>query len=79
MKQLSKLLIFNVLALVLGCCKEYDDSELRDAVSSLEQRISAMETVMSAYKNKLLITSVSKTDDGYVIVFSDGSKAVVSN
>lgn len=68
-----------IAVLCCACGKEYDDSELRNAVSSLEQRISAMETVMSAYKNKLLISSVSKTEDGYVIVFSDGSKAVVTN
>lgn len=68
-----------VAALCCACGKEYDDSELRNAVGSLEQRVSAMETVMSAYKNKLLISSVSKTEDGYVIVFSDGSKAVITN
>ena len=73
-----------VLLCIVGC--EYDDSELRKAnedlknsVSKLEQRVSSVEAVQKAYNNNLFISSITKIQDGYEIVFSDGSKATILN
>jgi hypothetical protein len=63
---------------VVGCSK-YDDTEVWGSINSLKERVSAMETVMNAYKNNLYITSVATAANGYVITFSDGSKAVIEH
>ena len=73
------LLLASVALLICGCSKEYDDSKLNGRIDSLEQRLSAMETVMRAYENNLFIQSVQAIDDGYIITFSDGSKATITN
>lgn len=75
--------IFTLLAIAMllcfGCNDKYDDTELRNSINSLEQRISAMETVMKAYKGNLFIQSVEGTENGYTIIFSDGSQATIVN
>ena len=77
---MKKLLLLASLALlVCGCAKEYNDSALNSRIDSLEQRLSAVETVLRAYEKNLTIQSVEKTADGYVIIFSDGSKATITN
>lgn len=72
---------FLVLALLASaaCSDAYDDSELRKSINSLEQRVAALETVMKAYENNLFIKTVETTQDGYIITFSDGSKATIIN
>lgn len=69
------------LALLVSGCKDdkYDDSNAWSSIHALEERMKAMETVMNAYKNNLYIQSVTEIDNGYVITFSDGSKATVQN
>lgn len=72
--------LFVVLISVISYgCKDYDDTEVWDSINSLEQRMSAMETVMNAYKNNILIKSVDETNNGYVITFTDGSSATIAN
>jgi hypothetical protein len=74
------LLLTLVIVLTLsGCSEKYDDTALWNSVNDLEQRMSAVETVMNAYKNNLFIRSVVKTIDGYSITFSDGSIAQITN
>lgn len=53
------------------------DSELRDELDSLKNRVLILETVMNAYESNLMITSIKKTEEGYDIVFTDGSKATI--
>ncbi len=79
MKKLLILFAAAAISLVAGCSKEYDDTNVWNSINSLEQRLSAMETVMNAYKNNLFIKSVQKTGNGYVITFSDGSTATIAN
>lgn len=80
---MKKLFIFLLAAVAIslaaGCTKEYDDSALNNRINSLEQRLSALETVMQAYQNNLYIKSVQHTDNMYIITFSDGSTATISN
>ena len=79
MKKLLTMIATALVVLAAGCSKEFDDSALNDRIDSLEKRMSALETVMNAYKNNLFIKSVQKTDNGYVITFSDGSTATIAN
>ena len=78
MKKLFLMMASALLLLAVGCSK-YDDSELNGRIDSLEQRLSALETVMRAYENNLFIKSVQQIDNGYVITFSDGSTATITN
>lgn len=80
------------LALALaGCSKEYDDTELRNKISSLESRIAELEslkttmsgiqTTVANLEKKLSVTAV-KTDpaNGNVTIsFSDGSTATLTS
>jgi len=77
--KLKVLLVVLSVALFVGCSNKFDDSPLWSAIDSLQQRVDALETVMKAYQNKVLIDNVQTTDDGYIITFSDGSKAVIVN
>ncbi|MDR1004004.1 MAG: leucine-rich repeat protein [Prevotellaceae bacterium] len=79
MKKYFALISTMMILCIVGCNKEYDDTKVWNSIHSLEERISAMETVMNAYKNNLFITSVTTITDGYVITFSDGSKATIMN
>lgn len=63
----------------IGCTDPYDDSSVWDSINVLNDRMSAMETVMNAYKNNLFITFIDEVDNGYVITFSNGSKATITN
>ena len=78
-KLFALLMSFLAPVLLVGCAEEYDDSKVWESINSLERRISAMETVLNAYKNKLFVESVAQVADGYIITFSDGSKASVYN
>lgn len=81
MKHLLRVLLGVALLCGAASCggDEYDDAALRQQIADLEARLTAAETVLNAYKNKLFINSVQTTDAGYVITFSDGSKATITN
>ena len=71
--------LFAAALLVSGCSKEYDDSKIWDSIDSIQQQVSAMETIIRAYENKLFIESVTQIENGYEIIFSDNSKATITN
>ena len=79
MKKLFILLAVAAMGFMAGCGDEYDDSALSGRIDSLEQRLSALETVMRAYESNLFILSVQESEEGYVINFSDGSVAIITN
>ena len=54
-----------------------DSTGLRESLDSLKNRVLILETVMNAYESNLMITSIEKTSEGYVLVFTDGSTAVI--
>lgn len=58
----------------VACNSEYDDTAVWDTIKALEQRTQAMESVLNALKNKLTVTSVRTTSDGFIITFSDGNR-----
>ena len=73
-------------------CK-YDDDELWEQVNSLNDRltsveaqlptmnsgISSLSTIVNQMKNNVSVTKVETTKTGYVIHFSDGKTATISN
>lgn len=74
-------------------CEKYDDSELRNGLSSLTSRVTALEswkntaqgniqsllTLTEGLNKNYFITAINKLDDGYEFVFSNGSKAVIKD
>lgn len=90
-----KLIILSALSsfFVLSCSKEYDDSELWDKVNSLDDRITSieekiesmnkeitsMENIVKALEKRLYITNITSLSEGYEILFSDGSKIIISD
>lgn len=57
----------------------YDDSEVKQSIAGLESRVSALETVLNAYKGGTLIKSVTTVVGGYSIVFTDGTSVQIVN
>ena len=91
---MKKLFSLMVCALMLfGCSEEYDDSGLRNDLNDLENRvekleelckqmntnISSLQTLVTALQKQVTITKVEQTTDGYVIRFSDGQTATITN
>lgn len=91
MKTKNLLLMLLVSAAAVSC--KYDDGELWNKVNSLEDRlenvestltsmnsdISSLSTIVNAIKNNVSIKSVKQTEDGYLIEFSDGKTATITN
>ena len=92
MKKFKRLLLFMLMTTVIAGCK-YDDGELWDKVNSLDNRLTQIETQMSqmnaeinsistiinALQNKVYVTSVKETENGYQITFSDGKTIKITN
>ena len=91
---MKKLLLILSTAFVLslvGC--SYDDSRLWDVIDKLEEeqekleeeqeqmqeQLNAQQTLLNALANKLTITAITDTAEGYTIVFSDGSTAIIKD
>lgn len=89
--------LFTLLSIVLLCgamwsC-EYDDSELRDKVENLDDRLGnleeavrvtnsdlgALRQLVKALENAVTIEAVITTENGYTIKFSNGTEASISN
>ena len=73
----------------VASCVKFDDSEIQGELSDIKSRLDALETkvntnisslweIVNAQKNSITITSVSETDDSWIIVFSNGKTATVS-
>ena len=79
-------------AMLFGACEQLD-SELYDRLDSLEGRVAALETQVSTINSniaalqslldalgaELTISSVTSTDGGFTIKFSDGKSFVITN
>ena len=86
------LLALVLLTGITTSCK-YDDGEIWDSVNNLADRVSALETltkqmnsditalqtVVAAFQNQVTISKVEELTDGYIIHFSDGTKATIRN
>lgn len=86
----SILTVFLAASTLFSC---YDDTELRENISGLDKRVSALEaqcakanadivaiqTILNALQNKVYVQSVKGTETGYVITFTDGTQAIISD
>ena len=77
---------------IASSCK-YDDDEVWDSVNNLADRVTALETatkqlnsdiaalqsIVSALQNQVSVSDVEKLADGYIIHFTDGTKATIKN
>ena len=87
-------LAFGVVATLLaavGC--QYDDTniwnemeQIKDRIETLEQAviktnedIVALQTIVNALQKSVYVTSVEQSYEGYVIKFSDGTSATITN
>ena len=91
-KNLEKLLLFIVMSIAIVGCK-YDDGELWDKVNSLDNRLTQIEaqlsqmnadinsisTIVNALQDKVYVTSVKETENGYQITFTDGKTVKITN
>ena len=84
MKKLLLLFAPLTLGLMVGC--SYDDSAILDKIAEMEKehdemqaQIDTQQTLLDALANKLTITAVTETENGYIVKFSDGSTATISD
>ncbi len=90
---MKKFLVFTLVALSMTFTGCYDDSALWNEIEDLDQRVTNLETVVedvnnnidalqtlvNALQNEVSIVSVTDTDNGYSILFSDGTTATITN
>ncbi len=89
MKKLFTFLTVALLAFALTGCRGriWDElEELDNRVTALEEvvkktndDIAALQTIVNALQNNVYVLSVETTPNGYVINFSDGTSAIISN
>ncbi len=79
MKRLLSLVLIATLALMPGGCQKYDDSELREEIAGLRQRLEAVESLntykdlLSKLDNGKTVVGVSESDGVYTLTFDDSS------
>lgn len=92
LKRANLFLLLAFLLVGVGACK-YDDDALWDKVNSLDDRVTAVEgqleqtnsglsaisTILNALQNNIYVESVTETEDGYQIKFSDGESVTIKN
>jgi hypothetical protein len=93
MKRFDFILLITIFFIFINGCSKYDDSDLRDRLNSLNNRVTSIEAVLEVMNNeinavgslaealqqRLYVSDVGTTDNGYSLTFSDGSKVVVSH
>ena len=91
MRKILNFFMMMALGVILTGC--YDDTLLWDEMKDVKNRLTILEnaakqtssditclqTLVEAMQRNVYVTSVNTTTDGYVINFSDGSTATVSN
>ena len=91
MKNLFKLLLAACTIIAAASC--YNDKELREDISDIQRRLTALEEtvnamngnittlqgLVNALNGKVSIESVTETEDGWIIKFSNGKTATISN
>lgn len=87
------IVLLSVIAAIVTGCSQYDDSNLWTKLTGIDDRVTTIEqsiesvnmeiksltALVNAQVNEMTISSVNKVDDGYQIVFSDGSKIIIYN
>lgn len=90
--KVKNLLLLALLLIVAVACK-YDDDALWNKVNSLDERvtsieekltqmnsdINAMSVIVNALQNKVYVETVTETEKGYQIKFTDGKTVTIKN
>ena len=86
-------LVAGVCACLAVSCQKYDDTQIRNDISSLSSRVATLEnwkntaqgniqsllTLTEGLNKNYFITAINTLEDGYEFVFSNGSKATIKN
>ncbi len=67
---------FAVALALVGCAKQYDDSDLKNRVTTLETKVGNLEAQMKAANAVALgqyVQKVEKTDEGVTVTYGDGT------
>lgn len=73
------LLCSTLIVMIITPSCQYDDSDLANRVSALEERVNAVEALLKASANNLTIISVIETDKGIIVTFSDNSSITINS
>lgn len=93
MKRIIRAALIALAAAAASACSIYDDTELRNRLDEMDDRIASLEEVVkginsdidalrqivNALQQNVTIDRVEAGTDGYVIYFSDGTTAVITN
>lgn len=71
--------VYILCAILCLSCQKYDDTEVKDLISSLEYRLQAAETALNASASNAYVVSVKKNGYSYQITFSNGTSATYSS
>ena len=79
---MKKLLTAFAMALLLvGCAKEYDDTELKNRVTTLETKMDNLVAQMQVVQKVALgqfVQKVEETTDGLTITYGDGTVLTIN-
>lgn len=82
----SLLFCATFFTLLFAGCMPFDDSRIWDAIDELEEeqekmqeQIDAQQTLLNALSNNLSITSITPTEEGFLLTFSDGSTITIKH
>ena len=91
MKKIFLLAMVAMTGVATSC--QYDDDEVWDSVNNLADRVTSLETltkqmnsdiaamksIISALEKQVMVSEVEELADGYIIHFTDGTKATIKN
>lgn len=89
MKRFAALVMAVSAFFAVSSCVKFDDSEIQSELISIKSRLSALEDkvntnvsglweIVNAQKDGIIITSVTETDDSWILIFGNGKTATVS-
>lgn len=93
MKRILRTALIALAAAAASACSMYDDTEIRDRLDGIDDKIASLEEtvkginsdidalrqIVNALQQNVTIDRVEAGTDGYVIYFSDGTTAVITN
>lgn len=93
MKKIFRTALIALAAAAASACSMYDDTEIRDRLDGIDDKIASLEEtvkginsdidalrqIVNALQQNVTIDRVEAGTDGYVIYFSDGTTAVITN